>query len=187
MGVEKMRHLFKHIKKELGFLLGGYKYKKVRIFDLDGCLIDSSHRYQTDYTGQRIDLSHWRKHDTPEYIMQDTLLPLVKWLKADLSNPEIFVIFATARACVEGDANYQYLYKHGLIPDAFIHRQGQHDTRGGAALKLAGIMPILSRREFSNATVHVFEDNISYLTDIVCAINETHETVGHFIPSRQGH
>lgn len=161
--------------------------KKIKIYDLDGTLIDSSHRYRTDETGKRIDLDYWRKNETPEKIMQDKFLALKSWLDIDLKRRDTYVIFATARACIKGDTNYQFLQKHGIMPDKFIHRQGATDSRGGAALKISGIKPILNLAQFKHATIHIFEDNINYLYDMVQALKGRHPIVGHFIPSKQGH
>ena len=160
---------------------------KIKIYDLDGTLIDSSHRYRTDETGKRIDLDYWRQNETPEKIMQDKFLALKKWLDIDLKRPDTYVIYATARACVEGDSNYQFLEHHGILPDKFIHRRGPEDSRGGAALKIEGIKPLLNLKQFKNATIHVFEDNINYLYDMVQALKGRHPIVGHFVPSEQGH
>lgn len=161
--------------------------EKVKIYDLDGTLINSLHRYRTDSSGKRIDLNHWIKNDIPAKIMQDSFLDLIKWLRVDLVRKDTYVVFATARACIENDANYRFLAYHGIMPDKFIHRQGRLDQRGGAELKIAAIKPLLNLKQFNNATVHVFEDNISYLTDMVHALGDNHKIVGHYIPSKQGH
>lgn len=162
--------------------------KKIKVYDMDGTFIDSSHRFRTDETGTKIDLDYWIANDIPEKIFQDTFLDLKEWVVRDLQREDTFVIFATARACLPGDANYQYLEMHDIFPDLFIHRKGREDKRGGAQLKLAGIKPLLNLKPFKNATVHIYEDNIKYLQDMTIAIKELgFKTVGHFIPSRQGH
>jgi len=163
--------------------------KKIKIYDLDGTLINSLHRYRT--INGKIDLTHWRQNDTPEMVMNDSFLDLFEWLKVDLTRKDTFVIFATARACVKNDHNYKFLEHHGIMPDMFIHRQGEHDTRGGAELKINAIKPLLNLKQFKNATIHIFEDNISYLHDMVIALkgdfSEGRKVVGHFVPSQQGH
>lgn len=163
--------------------------KKIKIYDLDGTLIDSSHRYRTK--GGKIDLAHWRENDTPEKVALDSFLDLYEWLKVDLKRKDTFVILATARACVENDHNYDFLKHHDIMPDMFIHRQGDNDTRGGAALKIAAIKPLLNLKQFQGATIHIFEDNIQYLQDMVIALkgdfSKGRKVVGHFVPSVQGH
>ena len=163
--------------------------KKIKIYDLDGTLIDSSHRYRAK--NGRIDLAHWRKNDTPEKVMQDTFLDLFEWLQADLQRDDTYVIFATARACEVGDHNYTFLEHHNIMPDMFVHRQGEGDQRGGAELKINAIKPLLNLKQFQNATIHIFEDNIQYLQDMVFALkgdfSKGRKVIGHFVPSLQGH
>lgn len=159
--------------------------KKIKIYDLDGTLIDSSHRYQTK--NGRIDLAHWRDNDTRLNVFKDSFLDLHKWLQVDLKRKDTFVIFATARACTYNDHNYEFLKNHNIFPDMFIHRMGETDTRGGAALKIEAIKPLLKLKKFEHATIHIFEDNIQYLHDMCTSLNAKHKLVGHFVPSVQGH
>ena len=157
--------------------------KAIHIYDMDGTIVDSSHRYRTAECGTKIDLAHWRQHDIPEYIAQDKLLPLAGQYQKDLANPEIYVIIATARACEAGDANYEYIARHLGLPDKFVHRLGVEDRRGGAALKIQAIKPLLNLRQFRAAIVRVWEDNASYLRDMCLALGAE----GFFVQSVQGH
>jgi phosphoglycolate phosphatase-like HAD superfamily hydrolase len=157
--------------------------KAIHIYDIDGTIVDSSHRYRyIERNGKRtIDLDFWREHDVECYIMQDKLLPLAEQYKNDLKDPEIFVVIATARAIEYGDANYKYvLYNLGL-PNRFIYREGTKDRRGGADLKIQGLKPIVEK--FSHAVVRFWEDNLDYLTT-VC------DTIGaepNYVKSNQGY
>lgn len=162
-------------------------YNKIKVFDIDGLLVDSSHRYRTGADG-KIDLPYWRAKDNWYFIMQDKNLPFAEYYKKCLADDNIYVIIATARACVLGDGNYHYIkFKLGM-PNRFIHRQGEGDNRGGAALKIAGIKPILNLKQFRNCKIDVYEDNSDYLRDITHAMRDSgHECVGHFNPSYQGH
>lgn len=157
--------------------------KEIHIYDIDGTIISSSHRYRTAPCGTRIDLDYWRENDVPEKIMQDSALPHLAQYKADLANPEIYVILATARACLPGDANYQYIKEKMGMPDKFVHREGVNDSRGGAQLKIQAIKPLLNLKQFRDAVVHVWEDNKKYLSDMCKALN----AIGHYVPSTQGH
>ena len=159
--------------------------KYIHVYDLDGTIIDSSHRYRTILKNgkERIDLAHWRAHDIEEYIMRDKLLPLAEQYKQDIKNPEVYVIIATARACMPGDANYKYIEQHLGLPNKFIHRQGPEDTRGGAELKIKGIRPLLNLKQFRSAVIKVWEDNKDYLSAMCDALNAQ----GYFVPSNQGH
>lgn len=157
--------------------------KLIHIYDIDGTLISSSHRYRTAECGKRIDLEYWREHDIERFIVKDSPLPHLAQYKQDLQNPEIYVILATARACVKGDTNYAYIKHRMGNPDKFVHRMGIDDNRGGSELKVQAIKPLLNLKQFSNAAVHIWEDNIDYLNDMVCRLNG----IGHLIPSTQGH
>lgn len=157
--------------------------KQIHIYDMDGTIVSSSHRYQTMPCNTRIDLDHWISKDNEREIHKDSLLPHAAQYKADLLNPEIYVIIATARSCMEGDANYKFIKRRLGNPDKFVHRQGRDDFRGGSQLKIQAIKPLLNLRQFKNAAVHIWEDNASYLDDMVCAFKGT----GHLINSVQGH
>ncbi len=157
--------------------------KEVKIYDMDGTIVCSAHRYRTDSSGENIDLAHWRSLDIAKFISQDSLLPLAEEYKRDLQNPGIYVIIATARACKKGDANYRFIREHLGNPDKFIHRLGPTDNRGGAELKLQAIIPLLNLKQFANASIKVFEDNISYLKKMCDRLNAT----GIYIPSVQGY
>ncbi len=161
------------------------KYKRINIYDCDGILLDSLHRYKTK--GNKIDLAHWRRNDTRENILKDSLGVLADHYKASIANPDIFVIIATARACEYNDANYEHIFSVLGKPDKFIHRQGANDARGGAELKLDGILPLFKKRFLEGAKIHVYEDNALYLRDMCLTLREYGDTVGHFNPSFQGH
>lgn len=156
--------------------------KEIKIYDLDGCVIDSSHRYRTNTEGTAIDLDYWIRKDVPEEIARDSLLPMADQFKQDLLNPEVYVIVATARACIPGDANYVYLETTLGMPNKFIHRKGRDDERKGAHLKIQGIKPLLNLKQFKNAVLTVFEDNASYLKELCDEFN----CMGVYVPSVQG-
>ena len=158
--------------------------KRVNIYDCDGILLDSLHRYQTK--DGKIDLAHWRENDVREMILKDTPSVLANHYRTALKNPEIFVVIATARACEYNDANYEHIFSTLGKPDLFIHRMGANDNRGGAELKIEGILPFINQPELVNANIHVYEDNHNYLHDLCHAFTENgHYTIGHYNPSKQ--
>ena len=132
-------------------MTNGPRYDAIHVYDLDGTVISSSHRYRTIPGENRIDLEHWRANDIPEMIAKDSLLPHAAQYMADIKNPRIYVIVATARACVPGDANYKFLRDRLAMPNKFIHRKGVNDNRKGAKLKIDGIRPLLNLKQFQNA------------------------------------
>ena len=161
-------------------------YKRINFYDCDGVLLDSLHRYKS--IGGKIDLDYWIENDTRVNILHDKESVLAEHYKEALQNPEIFVVIATARACEYNDANYEVIAAKLGKPDLFIHRMTQKDRRGGAELKLEGILPYLDRPELQKAKIHVYEDNAAYLKDLCISFRDLgFETVGHFNPSYQGH
>lgn len=145
--------------------------REIHIFDMDGTIVSSLHRYKTDDTGKRIDLQYWRENDIPEKIAKDSLLPHAAQYSKSLHDPEVYVIIATARVATVNDANYEYVCRHLGLPDLFIHRNGENDNRGGAELKIAGIKKLLNLKQFRDAAITIWEDNIDYLMEMTKALN----------------
>lgn len=154
---------------------------KLRIYDMDGTIVDSSHRYRTIIGPdniERIDLDYWRAN---EYrAMEDGLLPLAKQYMADLVDPETYVIIATAR--VMGDADWQFVNEILGKPNYFISRKAG-DSQSGKTLKIKGLQKFFNLRNFRAADAIFYEDNIQYLKAVCDHFNIT----GVYIPSVQGH
>jgi len=157
--------------------------KQISVYDFDGTVVDSSHRYRTqiDANGlEKIDLQYWI--DNEHKTLEDTLLPLAERFKEELANPEIFVIVATARIWCE--LSEKMAVREGVKAQHIIARKDRNDQRGGAALKITGLKRLLNLKQFKNVKeIHIFEDNQNYLNDLVDAFNG----IGHFYPSNQGH
>ena len=155
--------------------------KQVKIYDMDGTIVDSTHRYRTvkDANGvEKIDLDFWRANEFRAF--DDSLLPLAAEYQADLKNPEIFVIIATAR--VMGDADWKFVNEKLGKPNAFISRKNG-DTTSGGKLKIRGLVKYLNLKQFKNAEKVFFEDNMAYLKT-VC---DFFKIKGVYCPSMQGH
>ena len=86
---------------------------KIRIYDLDGTIIDSSHRARHDENG-KLDLDHWKANNTKENIFKDDLLPMYWQLVADYKNGD-HIILCTAREM--GKWDYEYLHSMGIYYD----------------------------------------------------------------------
>lgn len=156
------------------------KITRVAIYDMDGTIVDSSHRYRTivDENGERIDLDHWREN---EYrAMDDKLLPMAEQYKADLLDPHCYVIIATARVMHEPD--WQFVREILGEPDYFISRK-DGDSQSGKTLKINGLARFFNLVTFKNADFVFYEDNISYLK----AVCDRFNIRGVYIPSKQGH
>ena len=156
------------------------KITKVSIYDMDGTIVDSLHRYRTIIgdNGERIDLDYWREN---EYrALDDSLLPLAEQYKADLKNDNCFVIIATAR--VLRTADNQFIAEILGEPDYIISRK-DGDNVSGATLKIAGLAKFFNLLNFKDAEFTFYEDNITYLK----AVCDRFDIRGVYVPSKQGH
>ena len=154
--------------------------ERIHVFDCDGVLMDSSHRYRTMPCNTRIDLDYWIENCTPEKIWQDEPLPMARLYRELLLSKSDYVIIATARVCQQADFD-SIEFKLGK-PQKFICRE-KGDHQGGVPLKLAGIRPLLNLKQFANAAITVYEDNLAYLSGLCEALNAK----PIYIPSQQGH
>lgn len=159
---------------------------KLAIYDLDGTVIDSSHRYRTDETGQNIDLQFWMENCTPEMIAKDSLLPHSKQFFNDLDCLDTMVVIATARTMTANDANFDYITENLGIPNYIIHRK-EGDTRKGQDMKTAKIMKNLKDvSKFESITI--YEDNQDYLQGMTEFFDYHNNSVYPiFVQSNQGH
>lgn len=158
------------------------KIKHIKIFDIDGVLLDSSHRYRTivDKKGERIDLDHWREHE-PKCIY-DTTLPLADLYKCFLGRQNTFVIIATSRVLKALD--YSVISEKLGEPDGYISRL--HNGQKGGNLKLQGIKWLINECNLVHVlpeNITVYEDNIKYLKTLCDGLN----CQGIYVPSKQGH
>lgn len=129
--------------------------KRIHIYDLDGTVIDSDHRYRNLPNGS-IDLPYWIRMATPENIARDTLLPLAEQYKRDLLDPSTYVVVATARQMA--DADYHFLASHLGMPDHLISRK-VGDSRADFVLKVAGLRKLFSLRQFAMTAKKFWDDN----------------------------
>lgn len=154
--------------------------KRVAIYDMDGTIVCSMHRYRTiiDDCGERIDLEYWREH---EYLaFDDSLLPLADQYRQDLADPECYVIIATAR--VIHDVDMQFIQEKLGAPDYLVSRKSG-DQQSGKTLKISGLAKFFNLKNFKNADVVFYEDNVQYLK----AVCDRFNIRGVYIPSKQGH
>ena len=154
--------------------------KRVAIYDMDGTIVDSSHRYRTiiDENGERIDLDYWRENEFRA--MEDGLLPMAEQYRRDLADPETYTIIATAR--VMNSPDWQFLREILGEPDYFISRP-KDSAISGKTLKINGLAKFFNLINFKNADFVFYEDNIQYLK----AVCDRFGIRGVYVPSVQGH
>jgi len=98
--------------------------KLVIAWDLDGTLIDSSHRLRYKENNE-LDLDYWTENSlNMDIVRKDSLLPLVSLFQA-YKNAGFTQICVTARDMREND--YRYLSENGLIFDMILHRNDSKD------------------------------------------------------------
>ena len=90
---------------------------RLYIYDLDGTVIDSSHRRKFDTEGN-LRLSYWRSHNTRKDVFGDSLLPLAKHMKKKMLGN--IVLICTAREISQNDLDF--LENNGLRYDHIISR-----------------------------------------------------------------
>ena len=131
---------------------------KIYIFDLDGTIIDSSHRATHDEEGN-IDLKGWKEKSTKDYIFQDTLLPLYTQLVADYKNGDM-VILCTAREFSKWD--WEYIHMHNIYYDRVISRPKGNNTTDWK-LKKNQCRYLFTLPQYRNIEKWFFDDNWSNL------------------------
>lgn len=154
---------------------------KVEIYDMDGTIVDSSHRYRTiigDDGRERIDLAFWRENE--HRAMEDGLLPMAAQYMESLRDPSKFVIIATARIMSAPD--WQFVNQILGKPKHLISRR-LGDTQSGKTLKIKGLQRFFNLKQFRAADAVFFEDNIEYLK----AVCDHFQIRGVYVPSKQGH
>ncbi len=150
--------------------------KQVKIYDMDGTIVCSLHRYNV--IDGKIDLKYWRDNQHKAY--NDSLLPLAKQYQEDLKNPDTYVIIATARVLNEPDM--RFINDKLGKPDYIISRKDGDNISGGL-LKIKGLQKFFNLKNFKDAAFTFYEDNTTYLKTVCDKFN----IIGVYIPSKQGH
>ena len=162
------------------------KINRVAIYDMDGTIVCSLHRYRTmvrEDGKEVIDLQYWR--DNEPLAMQDSLLPMAKQYWSDLNDSHCYVIIATAR--VIHDADMRFIREKLGLPNYIISRQ-EGDSRSGGLLKVNGLQKFANLPQFKNAEWMFYEDNTDYLKKVCDHFSFSGINIkGVYIPSKQGH
>ncbi len=130
------------------------------IFDLDGTVIDSSHRQNTLPDGS-LDLAHWIENNTVDKILADSLLPLAEKMR-EVRSDTVAVI--TAR--VIQDADLAFLKRHNLKFD-YLYSRAQGNNTPDDLLKRRAILRLAKKLQRSMAWMRkntvFFDDNLEVL------------------------
>lgn len=132
------------------------------VYDLDGTVIDSSHRVAAKPEHMTF-LEYWKAHcQTREMIMGDRLLPLAKSMRATYDAGHTNVI-CTARVLSMHD--YEFLVKHDLRFHHCLSRGGETDNRPDGALKVALLQNFMRAYYGTHSLrgVIMFDDNVKVI------------------------
>ena len=130
--------------------------KNISIFDLDGTIIDSSHRQATLPDGT-LNLEHWFENATAEKIFDDTVLPLATQVRRRQKAGD-FVMVCTARNM--SDADFEFLQNAGICPDKIISRPAGNMEADGV-LKAKQLRSFFNLKQFAKANKVMFDDAAS--------------------------
>lgn len=147
--------------------------KIFHLFDLDGTVIDSSHRVKPCLKeGGDLDLAIYRREAcTHDKIMSDELLPLVDHMRALIQSGESVGI-CTARSMRKSD--YVFLRQHGVKTPFIASRDRVHKffpadmvqaicRSGDAAYKAAWLHMLKATRP--ETMIHLYDDHEGVLAD----------------------
>lgn len=133
---------------------------KIRIYDLDGTIIDSSHRAK--YVNGVLDLEHWKANNTKENIFADSLLPLYWQLVHDYKMGDI-IILCTARELNKHD--WEYIHSMGIYYD-YVKSRPVGETMTDWKLKRNLLNPFFNLKPFQKLQKYFYDDNESNLAQL---------------------
>ena len=134
---------------------------RIVIYDLDGTIIDSSHRIRLQENGS-LDLEHWKQNSTKENIFKDDLLPLYWQLVSDYKQGN-YIVLCTAREL--GKWDYEYLHSMGIYYDKIISRP-KGNTTVDHVLKKSQLRYFWNLKPFRNIRKSFYDDNENNLNAI---------------------
>ena len=130
------------------------------IYDLDGTVIDSSHRRRFTKDGN-LRLSYWKSHNTRKDIFGDSLLPLAKHMKKKMINN--IVLICTAREISQNDLDF--LESKGLRYDHILSRPKGVQT-ADHILKYYQLKNFLKDNMYLPKRKIMYDDSIENLKEI---------------------
>lgn len=153
------------------------------IFDLDGTVIDSSHRHLSKEDGS-LDLDHWIENCTAEKIAADRLLPLATAMRR-MHAVGHHIVVCTARVMSEHDL--AFLDNNNLPYHAMLSRL-EGDTRRDGEMKVDKLWKYLFDRGYASireANCIMFDDNLSVIEAMahqgVICFNATNENARRLV------
>lgn len=146
------------------------------VFDLDGTIVDTSHRYRNKPGTNEIDLDYWFANSTPEMIARDTLLPLADVWRRYYAEGHTIVV-CTARSwerhplmtCEPGPMYEAFLAQNDLRYHALLYRDlagPNHESYSDGDLKTKLLDDWAAREGLADdwrRNAIMFDDNMSVI------------------------
>jgi hypothetical protein len=145
------------------------KTKRIHVYDLDGVLVDTSHRYRNTPEG-KIDLVYWFKMRTKENISKDKILPMAKQYIDDCLNPEIYTVICTSRMYHENDI--EFIVGYLGAPDKLLMRPEGEKGRDDF-LKYNQLRRLFNIHEFQKLPRALWEDNKQNIRTLAPLFSQT--------------
>ena len=162
--------------------------KNIHFYDLDGCLLDSSHRYRilpgekNSIQAKKIDLNHWRANEHLAHL--DTpIQKMVEQFKKDMLDVNILTAISTNRYyCTK---TKDVLFNAGIEPDFVSSRVS--DFQSSASIKEIFMYSLMQELRVYNAVF--FDDNKRIIKDVKKYFRGLfgYDMLTIHIPSNQGH
>ena len=133
------------------------------IYDIDGTLVDSSHRHLSNSDGS-INLKAWRDNSTPLLIDQDMIMPLSYNCNQQYKNGDL-IILCTADVVPVGSYRYEWLIKNGFLFDKLISRPIDCMT-ADYELKQQQLAFLYRLRQYAKLDKVTYDDNVNNLRAI---------------------
>ena len=131
--------------------------EKIHVYDVDGTLVDSSHRYRSLPNGN-VDLDHWRENHYR--IWNDSLLPLADQYKADIADPAVYVVICTLRTPEAADL--RYIADNLGMPDKLI-MNSKNESENLSGFKRRHLARLFNLRQFAHLPRFFWEDSRAYV------------------------
>jgi len=131
--------------------------KRIHVYDLDGVLVDSSHRVRYHADGSQ-DMDFWMDSFTPENVKLDKTLPHSWQYVQDILNPFIYVVLCSVRH--SAPINIKQVREHIGTPNKML-LIGEHKPpfKPAHVLKRRQLQRIFNLRQFHGLPRTLWEDN----------------------------
>ena len=128
--------------------------KRVPVFDLDGVILDATHRQICNHDGS-LNLDKYREMSTLEHVMKDKTLPLIEAIHVLQENNVKFHV-CTARVMCSSTA--ALLESVNVKPDIIMARCSDTDSRKDYHLKTTNLQSRFNQKQLENMVL--IDDNV---------------------------